>query len=312
MQTDNGGVRRTGAELSFRTVTRRVLTVTEPKCIRSLSETHGRRGVGIAAGVLRGRARPGRWRSRDRTGGSDQAEQSVGEAERGPSGDEQNNTRRLRAVGASCEFPSGFSVIPGQRHVDPKAWQLMTLEVSADAPANVALRVGSGVAVRADIDVQLLVAEPTGGFGDLGVAASGELGDALDSFATLLLSAGVVAVLGGRRAADARDEQRVSDSELRVPTAATPDSGRGQAVPRAAPTEPAAPAQSGPRPARTPLQAGSSQAARGQRSAKAGKAVVAAADTQAAEEPARPQSCPALSTRAAVAAAAPRTSTPRT
>ena len=95
----------------------------------------------------------------------------------------------------------------------------MTLEVSADAPANVALRVGSGVAARADIDVQLLVAEPTGGFGDLGVAASGELGDALDSFATLLLSAGVVAVLGGRRAADARDEQRVSDSELRVPTA---------------------------------------------------------------------------------------------
>jgi hypothetical protein len=44
----------------------------------------------------------------------------------------------------------------------------------------------------------------TGGFGDLGAAASGELGYALDSFATLLLSAGVVAVLGGRRAADAR------------------------------------------------------------------------------------------------------------
>jgi hypothetical protein len=86
-------------------------------------------------------------------GGSDQAKQSVGEAERGPSGDEQNNTRRLRAVGASCEFPSGFSVIPGQRHVDPKAWQLMTLEVSADAPANVALRVGSGVARRVPISM---------------------------------------------------------------------------------------------------------------------------------------------------------------
>ena len=63
----------------------------------------------------------------------------------------------------------------------------MTLGVSADAPANVGQRVGSGGrAAHADIDVQLLVAEPTGGFGDLGVAASGELGDALDSFATLL------------------------------------------------------------------------------------------------------------------------------
>lgn len=50
------------------------------------------------------------------------------------------------------------------------------------------LSVSAAVVARAhaDIDVQLLVAEPTGGFGDLGVAASGELGDALDSFATLL------------------------------------------------------------------------------------------------------------------------------
>ena len=52
----------------------------------------------------------------------------------------------------------------------------MTLEVSADAPANVAQRVGSnGRAAHADIDAQLFVAEPTGGFGDLGVAASREL-----------------------------------------------------------------------------------------------------------------------------------------
>ena len=43
LQTDNGGVRRTGAELSFRTVTRRVLTVTEPSngFVRSARRTGG-------------------------------------------------------------------------------------------------------------------------------------------------------------------------------------------------------------------------------------------------------------------------------
>jgi hypothetical protein len=110
------------AEPSFRTVTRGVLTVTEPSngFVRS-----ARRTVAAGLGSLLERckvelARVDGGREIEH-GGTDQAQQSAAEAERGPSGDEQNAEYCLRAVGGSCEFPAGFSVIPGQRHVDPKA-----------------------------------------------------------------------------------------------------------------------------------------------------------------------------------------------
>ena len=112
---------------SFRTLTRPVLTVTEPSngFVRG-ARTHGRLGVGIAAGALRGRARPGRWWPRDRTRRlrSGRAERRRSRASAKPSAAEAaaNRTPSVAAsCWGSCEFPSGIPVIPGQRHVDPKA-----------------------------------------------------------------------------------------------------------------------------------------------------------------------------------------------
>lgn len=105
MQTDNGGVRKTGAELSFRTVTRRVLTVTEPSngFVRSARRTGGS-GLGSLRELCEVELVPVDGGREIEHGGSDQAAQSVGEAERGPSGDEQN--------AEYCCEPLGFMRVP--------------------------------------------------------------------------------------------------------------------------------------------------------------------------------------------------------
>src|SRR5450631_3375603 len=94
LQTDNGGAEglgKTGAELSFRTVTRRVLTVTEPSngFVRSARRTGGS-GLGSRRELCEVELVPVDGGREIEHGGYDQAEQSVAEAERGPSGDEQN------------------------------------------------------------------------------------------------------------------------------------------------------------------------------------------------------------------------------